>query len=259
MAAVRASEIRLIRDRLGLSQESFARVLDVSARSAARWEATGTAPVKADTSRRLAKATEILTLAQEVYGADIASFMSTPRRGLDLRTPLEAMLHSDLERVRQLARPWARRRLGVGGGARRLRHSPRPRAAAPLAQVVEPLGRSATQPLLRFERGSGPRCLIEAPRHGRPDRYAPRPSRAISLRMSARTMPALGGPSAGRGFRRCPSAAARGAPSPPGRGRRTARSPSPSACACPACGAGHGVTLRRQRTATEHRPGRRRP
>ncbi|MFN8623016.1 MAG: hypothetical protein U0869_19935 [Chloroflexota bacterium] len=39
MVEVQAPEVREIRGRLGLSQESFSRILDVSARSVERWEA----------------------------------------------------------------------------------------------------------------------------------------------------------------------------------------------------------------------------
>jgi len=102
MAEVRAPEIRTIRGRLGLSQELFSRVLDVSARSVERWEARGATRMDADTSRRLAVTREILSLAAEVYGSEIDRFMVTPRRSLGMRTPREAMIHGDLESVRQL-------------------------------------------------------------------------------------------------------------------------------------------------------------
>jgi len=102
MAVVRAPEMRTIRGRLGLSQESFSRVLDVSARSVERWEAHGATRMDAGTARRLAVTQEILSLAAEVYGDEVAAFMTTPRRTLDLRTPREAMIHGDLEKVRQL-------------------------------------------------------------------------------------------------------------------------------------------------------------
>lgn len=102
MAEVRAPEIRTIRGQLGLSQESFSRVLDVSARSVERWEARGATRMDADTARRLAVTREILALAAEVYGDGVDDFMATPRRSLDLRTPREAMIHGDLEQVRRL-------------------------------------------------------------------------------------------------------------------------------------------------------------
>lgn len=102
MAEVRAPEIRTARDRLGLSRELLSRVLDVSTRSVERWEARGSAAVSADTRRRLATVAEIGDLAREVYGDEVAAFMSTPRRSLAMRTPREAMVHGDLEAVRQV-------------------------------------------------------------------------------------------------------------------------------------------------------------
>jgi transcriptional regulator with XRE-family HTH domain len=94
--------LRLVRARLGLSQERFARVLDVSARSIARWEASDSAPVDPVTARRLVTVTEIVALAEEIYGADLGSFLSTPRRSLVMRTPRQAMIDGDLELVREV-------------------------------------------------------------------------------------------------------------------------------------------------------------
>jgi transcriptional regulator with XRE-family HTH domain len=102
MAEVRSPEIRTLRTSLGLSQELFSRVLDVSARSVERWEARPTATIAADTSRRLEVTREILSLAAEVFRGDVATFMTTPRRSLGLRTPREAMIHGDLDLVRQI-------------------------------------------------------------------------------------------------------------------------------------------------------------
>jgi uncharacterized protein (DUF2384 family) len=102
VAEVRAPEIRTLRARLGLSQEQISRVLDVSARSVERWEARGATAIADDVSRRLAATSEILSLAAEVYGDDVASFMSTPRHSLRMRTPREAMIHGDLEAVHQI-------------------------------------------------------------------------------------------------------------------------------------------------------------
>jgi transcriptional regulator with XRE-family HTH domain len=102
MAQVRALEIRSLRGRLGLSQELFSRVLDVSARSVERWEAKEATRVDAETSRRLAVTQEILALAGEVYGEGVGTFMATPRRSLAMRTPREAMVRGDLEEVRQV-------------------------------------------------------------------------------------------------------------------------------------------------------------
>ena len=102
MAQVRAPEIRTARDRLGLSRELLSRALDVSTRSIERWELRGSGAVSADTQRRLATVSEIADLAREVYGENVPSFMTTPRRSLGMRTPREALAHGDLDAVRQV-------------------------------------------------------------------------------------------------------------------------------------------------------------
>jgi uncharacterized protein (DUF2384 family) len=56
----------------------------------------------ADTQRRVATVFEIAELAREVYGDDVAAFMSTPRRSLGMQTPREALMRGDLDGVRQL-------------------------------------------------------------------------------------------------------------------------------------------------------------
>lgn len=99
---VRSPEIRMTRDHLGLSQELMSRVLEVSTRSVERWESLGSVAVDPNVQRRLATASEIAALAREVYGEAITTFMSTPRRALEMRTPREAMVHGDLEAVRQI-------------------------------------------------------------------------------------------------------------------------------------------------------------
>jgi hypothetical protein len=45
---------------------------------------------------------EILSLIEEVYAVHVSEFMATPRRSLDMRTPREAMIHGDLNAVRQV-------------------------------------------------------------------------------------------------------------------------------------------------------------
>ena len=100
--SVQAPRIRALRSRLGLSQESFSRALDVSTRSVERWEAKGASTEDGETIRRVAALEEISRLTNEVYGADVESFMRTPRRGLGMRTPKEALVRGDLEAVRQV-------------------------------------------------------------------------------------------------------------------------------------------------------------
>ncbi len=101
--SVRApGEIRALRSLLGLSQESFSRAVDVSARSVERWEATGARSGDAKVLRRVGLLAEISQLAAEVYGPDVDSFMRTPRRTLAMRTPKEALVRGDLEDVREV-------------------------------------------------------------------------------------------------------------------------------------------------------------
>jgi transcriptional regulator with XRE-family HTH domain len=95
-------EIRALRSHLGLSQESFSRAVDVSARSIERWEAKGARTDDAATLRRVSLLAEISQLATEVYGPDVEVFMRTPRRSLEMRTPKEALVRGDLEAVREV-------------------------------------------------------------------------------------------------------------------------------------------------------------
>jgi transcriptional regulator with XRE-family HTH domain len=94
--------IRGLRSRLGLSQESFSRALDVSARSVERWEAKGARVEDAELVRRVSLLDEIARLANEVYGSDLSTFMRTPRRSLEMRTPKEAIVRGDLDAVREV-------------------------------------------------------------------------------------------------------------------------------------------------------------
>jgi transcriptional regulator with XRE-family HTH domain len=98
---VQALQIRDLRSRLGLSQESLSRALDVSTRSVERWEAKGATTDHTETIRRVSLLEEISRLADEVYGPAVESFMQTPRRSLEMRTPKEALVRGDFEAVRQ--------------------------------------------------------------------------------------------------------------------------------------------------------------
>lgn len=102
VTALYQPDIRKLRERLGLSQESMSRALDVSARSVERWEAATSASGSADIQRRLALMAEIAELATEVFGDEVQTFMTTPRRSLGMRTPREALIRGDLESVRRL-------------------------------------------------------------------------------------------------------------------------------------------------------------
>jgi transcriptional regulator with XRE-family HTH domain len=95
-------EIRSLRSHLGLSQESFSRAVEVSARSVERWEAKGARIEDGAILRRVALLAEIAQLAGEVYGEGIDTFMRTPRRSLAMRSPKEALVRGDLEAVREI-------------------------------------------------------------------------------------------------------------------------------------------------------------
>lgn len=94
-------QISALRGKLGVSRETLARIVDVSARTVERWEAANLDLSEVGSVRRLIGVSEIADLAQEVYGADgIERFLVTPRRSLQMRTPKEAMVQGDLEGVR---------------------------------------------------------------------------------------------------------------------------------------------------------------
>lgn len=93
-----ASSLRELRGTLGLSQESLARVLGVSARTVERWEA-GARTENPGILRRLDALTNVATLGREVYGDELDRFMSTPRQSLGQRTPIETLVRGDVDLV----------------------------------------------------------------------------------------------------------------------------------------------------------------
>ncbi len=95
---LQSTNVRGLRLALGLSQESLARVLDVSARSVERWE-RGSQSRDVEVRRRLDELDEIAMLGREAYGEGLARFMSTPRRGLGQRTPAETLARGDRHEV----------------------------------------------------------------------------------------------------------------------------------------------------------------
>lgn len=91
-------DVRGLRAALGFSRESIARVLEVSTRTIERWEG-GAETENALALRRLDELSEIVQLGQEIYGDDLARFMTTPRRSIDYRTPAAALVRGDLDDV----------------------------------------------------------------------------------------------------------------------------------------------------------------
>ena len=99
MSPGRDTDLRAVRERLGLSQAGLARALGVSRRSVGRWEAAGAKPRNAGILGRVELLLEIDALYTET-GADIGDFWEVPMITLALRTPREALADGALERVR---------------------------------------------------------------------------------------------------------------------------------------------------------------
>ena len=95
---LRRPNVRGLRSALGFSRESIARVLDVSTRTVERWEG-GANTENAHALLRLDELNEIVRLGEEIYGDDLARFMSTPRQSLGNRTPAATLVRGDLDEV----------------------------------------------------------------------------------------------------------------------------------------------------------------
>ncbi len=86
-----AFPLHRVRARLGLSQETLAQALGVSARTIVRWENHTSLPSRLarDRVERLA---EVLRLGEQIFpGATLASWFQTPNPTLRGRTPLEVL------------------------------------------------------------------------------------------------------------------------------------------------------------------------
>lgn len=102
MAVQEAPTIRLreMRDALGLSRERMARLLDVSAKTIERWEASGMLPASRRLRELLAKLQEIISLGLIVYTPEgFVMFMSWPQPAFDGRTALQLVETGKAETV----------------------------------------------------------------------------------------------------------------------------------------------------------------
>lgn len=86
-----APPLTRIREQLGLSQESLAQALGVSARTIVRWE--GQTSIPSHLARdRVERLTELLRLAEQVFPqSSIAPWFSSRNPSLGGRTPLEVL------------------------------------------------------------------------------------------------------------------------------------------------------------------------
>lgn len=97
-AALRHTDLRVLRGVLGISQEMLARVLDVSSRSVERWEA-GAVPTDQRVLRLIDRIDEVATRGLEVYGDGLATYMRMPRRALGGRSPAAALVAGEFDGV----------------------------------------------------------------------------------------------------------------------------------------------------------------
>lgn len=83
---------RALRERLGLSRERMARLLDTSTKSVERWEAQATGPATRAGRERLERLQEVVDLGLVVYTPDgFHRFLATPLAEFSGLTPLQMM------------------------------------------------------------------------------------------------------------------------------------------------------------------------
>ena len=81
---------RMVRERLGISLERMGRLMDVSARTIHRWEASDALPQSIPLKRRLASIDEVARLGRLVYGDEgFRDFLTTPLGEFDDLTALQ--------------------------------------------------------------------------------------------------------------------------------------------------------------------------
>lgn len=86
-----APSLHRVRTRLGLSQETLAQVLGVSARTIVRWEGQTSVPSRLAWDR-LERLAEVIRLAEQVFpGPALTSWFRTPNPALGGRIPVDVL------------------------------------------------------------------------------------------------------------------------------------------------------------------------
>lgn len=107
MAARRAppeaeTSARALRERLGLSRERMARLLDTSTKSVERWEAQATTPATAAGRERMNKIAQIVQLGLVIYNPEgFQHFLAASIAEFSGLTPLQLIEIGQSERVLQ--------------------------------------------------------------------------------------------------------------------------------------------------------------
>jgi transcriptional regulator with XRE-family HTH domain len=98
------SIVRGLRDRLELSQEGLARLLNVSLRSVSRWE-LGKAQPDGFMHDRLLRLRDIVdSVPRDVPGPDLVRWLSSREAELELSTPVEVLVNDfGLKAVKSIA------------------------------------------------------------------------------------------------------------------------------------------------------------
>ncbi|HEY7066979.1 MAG TPA: helix-turn-helix domain-containing protein [Chloroflexota bacterium] len=92
--------LRELRSALGLSREKMGRLLEVSARTIERWEATGKTPSRPSMRRRFEQLQEIVELGRIGYTPEgLVYFLQTPFPTFDGRTGLQLIEIGEGKRV----------------------------------------------------------------------------------------------------------------------------------------------------------------
>ena len=91
---------RRLRDELRVSRERMGRLVDVSARTIARWEEGDALPTNRQTLAQLAQIRVVLDLGLKVYTTDgLVTFLNTPLPVFGGRTALQLIEQDEADRV----------------------------------------------------------------------------------------------------------------------------------------------------------------